>query len=215
VGATRRRPAPNLRQLSAAESKAKVLEAAKEVFASCSYEQVKVAEIAERAGVAHGLVFHHFGSKRELYLAVLAEYRDRLANLHDEDTSAATGLRVRRSLRAHVDFMAGHREVALRVILARSGPGAEEFTRSQQAGLDKTAAILGIDLDSPALRATMRAYADSVDELVRSWLTGEVATVADDLVEAIVALLQGALRAAGRIDPGYTPDATVRSLNRR
>jgi hypothetical protein len=50
-----------------------------------------------------------------------------------------TGLRVRCILRAYVDFVAAHREVALRVILVRSGPGAEEFTRSQQAGLAKTA----------------------------------------------------------------------------
>lgn len=44
----------------------RMLEAAVELFADRPFDDVQVGKIAERAGVAHGLMFHHFGTKRGL-----------------------------------------------------------------------------------------------------------------------------------------------------
>ena len=51
-----------------AETKRRLISIAVEVFAENDYDQVTVADIAERAGVAHGLLFHYFKSKRGIYL---------------------------------------------------------------------------------------------------------------------------------------------------
>lgn len=48
-----------------------ILVAAEALFRESEYSSVPLAAVAERAGVTRGLVHHYFGSKRDLYLAVI------------------------------------------------------------------------------------------------------------------------------------------------
>lgn len=48
-----------------------ILEACLPVFARHGYDNTSTAMLAEAAGVSKALLFHHFGSKKELYLALL------------------------------------------------------------------------------------------------------------------------------------------------
>lgn len=50
-----------------------------------------MAAIARSAGSAHGLLFHHFGSKRGLYLAVLEETTRRRRRRFADIDEAAVG----------------------------------------------------------------------------------------------------------------------------
>ena len=61
-----------------------LLEAATELFASRDPASVSVRDIASRAGVNHGLVHRHFGSKDQLRLAVM----DRLARQVNDGVGA-------------------------------------------------------------------------------------------------------------------------------
>jgi AcrR family transcriptional regulator len=65
--------------------RAQILEAAMEVFGSKGSANGTLAEIAEQAGMTHAGVLHHFGSKQNLLLEVLA-YRDQadVAELTDQ-----------------------------------------------------------------------------------------------------------------------------------
>jgi AcrR family transcriptional regulator len=54
------------------ERKAQILEAALGVFAREGLAATKIADIAMAAGTSHGLVYHYFGSKEEIF-AVLVE----------------------------------------------------------------------------------------------------------------------------------------------
>lgn len=58
-------------RLPAAERRAAVVEAAARVFAASSYRGTTTAEIAREAGVSEPVLYRHFASKRELYLASL------------------------------------------------------------------------------------------------------------------------------------------------
>jgi AcrR family transcriptional regulator len=55
-----------------------VLEAATRVFSRSSYRGATTAEIATEAGVSEPILYRHFGSKRELYLACLDHAWQRL-----------------------------------------------------------------------------------------------------------------------------------------
>jgi TetR/AcrR family fatty acid metabolism transcriptional regulator len=55
------------------EKRRAILHAAVRVFAEKGYEGCRIADIAKRAGVAYGLVYHYFRSKEELLEQVLAE----------------------------------------------------------------------------------------------------------------------------------------------
>lgn len=51
--------------------KEQILDACLTVFARYGYENTSTAMLAEAAGVSKALLFHHFKSKKELYLSVL------------------------------------------------------------------------------------------------------------------------------------------------
>lgn len=52
-------------------SREKVLEAARQLFATKGYGETSVDEIAERAGVAKGTIYTHFSSKDEILVTIL------------------------------------------------------------------------------------------------------------------------------------------------
>ena len=52
------------------DRRARILEAALSEFADKGYAAASTNSIAEQAGVAKGLIFHHFGSKEDLFVAV-------------------------------------------------------------------------------------------------------------------------------------------------
>ena len=57
---------PSSRAKPAAEKRRLILDAAVRVFARQGFHACRVADIADEAGVAYGLVYHYFGSKDEV-----------------------------------------------------------------------------------------------------------------------------------------------------
>ena len=61
------------RPASAEEKRRLILSAAVRVFARDGFHTSRVGDIAEEAGVAHGLLYHYFSSKDEVLLTVFSE----------------------------------------------------------------------------------------------------------------------------------------------
>jgi AcrR family transcriptional regulator len=89
-------PRSGRRELRRQETRARIVEAAAELFAERGFDAVSVAEIARRAGVVEKTVFNHFPLKEGLVFeadppirgALLAAVRDRPAG---ESVAAAAG----------------------------------------------------------------------------------------------------------------------------
>jgi AcrR family transcriptional regulator len=64
--------------VTAAETRARLLDAAAEVFAARGYEGTRVADIARAAGVSNGALYTHFASKAELLVESLRTRGPRL-----------------------------------------------------------------------------------------------------------------------------------------
>ena len=60
------------REEKKAESRRRILEAARDVFFRDGFMPANLDEVAEKAGVAKGTLYRYFESKAELYVAVLA-----------------------------------------------------------------------------------------------------------------------------------------------
>jgi AcrR family transcriptional regulator len=73
--------APSYSRLAPDARRDLILEAARRVFVRSSPDAASTAEIAREAGVTRGLVHHYFGTKRELYLAVVADLAATLPEL--------------------------------------------------------------------------------------------------------------------------------------
>jgi AcrR family transcriptional regulator len=59
-----------------AETRRVMLEAAREVFIERGFAEAGVAEVVERAGSSVGSLYHHFGGKSELFLALWEDHQD-------------------------------------------------------------------------------------------------------------------------------------------
>lgn len=68
-------------RLTATERRASVVETACRVFAKSSYRGSTTAQIARATGVTEPVLYRHFASKRELYLACLDAAWERLKQL--------------------------------------------------------------------------------------------------------------------------------------
>jgi AcrR family transcriptional regulator len=68
---------------TATDRREQLLRAAVHVFAERGYHQARVGDIAEEAGVAHGLLYHYFSSKEDVLRTIFRESWSRLiAALH-------------------------------------------------------------------------------------------------------------------------------------
>lgn len=61
------------KHLSEAERRAQILRAARSVFVERGFLAARVEDIARRAGLSKGAVYFYFSSKRELFMALVAE----------------------------------------------------------------------------------------------------------------------------------------------
>jgi AcrR family transcriptional regulator len=89
--------------------RAQLLDAALEVFVTHGYHSAGMDEIAERAGVSKPVLYQHFPSKLELYLALLDTSCDALLHGVREalDSAPANKERVAATMAAFYDYVAG------------------------------------------------------------------------------------------------------------
>src|SRR5690606_30831623 len=70
-------------------TKARLVEAALDQFGSSGFDAVGVGDLAAKAGVTTGALYHHFGSKHGLYAAVRDDVEKRIT---DRLEGAAAGV---------------------------------------------------------------------------------------------------------------------------
>src|ERR1700729_2048362 len=69
--------APSGRPKRAEVTRGALLTAAGSVFAVSGYADASVDEIVEKAGTSVGTLYHHFGSKADLYVRLYLDYQSR------------------------------------------------------------------------------------------------------------------------------------------
>jgi AcrR family transcriptional regulator len=68
-------------------NRARILKAARKVFAERGYHGATIGQIADQAGLSNGAVYYNFASKEDLFLALLDEWRTELI----QDAAKAAG----------------------------------------------------------------------------------------------------------------------------
>ena len=89
------------------ERRGQLLGAASEIFVDRGYHAAGMDEIADRAGVSKPVLYQHFSSKLELYLAVLAQHVDNLVSGVRQALRTTTDnrQRLRAAVQAFFDFI--------------------------------------------------------------------------------------------------------------
>ncbi len=209
---------PTRRQMSAEQTRRKLLAVAMDEFSRRPYAEVTVGEIAKAAGVAHGLLSHHFNGKPGLYAETLRDVTRQLAEATQSDPTAPSGEQIRYRLRAYVDFIAQNEGIARNLILGGAEPGPEAcdvLDSGRCSGIRAICGTLGLDSEHPAVSMSMTVFVKAADAAAGAWLDAGQPFTPDRVVDALVELLRGALHSAKQLDPSLDVSEALADLDDR
>ena len=173
-----------------------LLDAARDVFAQSGFAEANIADVVSRAGASVGSLYHHFGGKADLYLALFEDYQAR------QEERAAAAVRDAR-LQGKVDpadlFLAGagaylrgcweERGLA-RLFLAGGGPSGFELIarRRYREWTRVNAALLRADeqpMGETLVLVLTSVVAEAGSEVAVQETEEEAFRLADEVIELI------------------------------
>jgi AcrR family transcriptional regulator len=193
---------PNRRgnRLPRDERRGQLLIVASDVFVDRGYHAAGMDEIAERAGVSKPVLYQHFSSKLELYLAVLNRHVDNLVSGVQQALSTTTDnrQRLRAAVQAFFDFIE-HDGQGYRLIFENDNVTEAEVAAqvrvATESCTDAVFALISADSGLDPHRARMIAVglvSLSVDS-ARYWLDSDRPITKSDAVEGTVQFAWGGL----------------------
>ena len=194
-------------------TKAKLLQAAKEVFEEDGFLEARISDIAERAGLSYGSFYHYFPSKEEIFREVAAVHERQLGAavvaetaLVDPADDAPVAARFEAANRR---FLAEYRREArlMRVIeqVSRYDPtlNTARLDRHQAYAQRLADAIRGLQRDGeadPGIDPTIgsQVLMAMVTRFAEAWFVqGRIDCTLDQGVEQLNRLCRNALRVRG------------------
>lgn len=197
-GATKRKRA---KRLAPSERRAQILAVATEIFRERPYGEVSLDDIAREAGIARGLINHHFGTKRDLYVEVVRRIMS-VPELPVPEYVHGQTLRQRLDLAVGtwLDAIERNRDIWLDSVQT-SGMGdpqiAEITEDARETAARRAAQIMGlgpVEQLSPERMGMLRAWEALAEASVRQWLEYGRLTrrqVHDLVVETAVRMAEG------------------------
>ena len=177
-------------------TRATLLNAAREVFAESGFAEANIAEVVSRAGASVGSLYHHFGGKADLYLALFEDYQSR------QEERAAAAVRQARAdgvtdpaelvLAGAASYLRGcwdERELA-RMFLAGGGPSGFELIarRRYREWTHVNATLLRAD-DQPLGDTLVLVLTSVVAEAGSEVAVQDTAEDADRLADEVLELI--------------------------
>jgi len=195
------------RSRKGAQTRARLLDAAKQIFEERGFLEARVSDIAERAGLSHGAFYHYFDSKEQIFREVAKALDDRLSEPMDSVILAPTSTvnpqeRLFVAIHRHLD---AYREEAriMRVIEQVARYDEHVFAVRAAAGArhrrqiaDSIGRMQRRRLADPKLDPEIAAAAlgSMVERFAEMWLAqGQLEADLDDAAETLTALFVNAL----------------------
>ena len=181
-----------------ASTRTALLVAAREVFAAAGFADTAVADIVDRANASVGSLYHHFGGKAELYLALFVEFQERqearaaaaVRSAREEGETDVFGLFLVGS-RAFLEGCWTERDLA-RIFLAGGGPPGFDLVarRRYREWTRRNAILLSSSSDEPWGDALILILTTVVNTAGHEVAVCEDEVAAQALSEDILVLIQ-------------------------
>ncbi|TVR25450.1 MAG: TetR/AcrR family transcriptional regulator [Ilumatobacter sp.] len=179
-------------RLSATARREQVLDVALEVMGRAGYHGASMNDIAEAAGVTKPVLYQHFDSKRELFLALLDEVGNRLLSAIANATAEAPDgkSKTERGFRAYFHWVANDHD-AFMLLFGGGARRDDEFREAVRRITDHAASaiapLIAVDIDDEERRT---------------------------IAHALVGLAEGASRRLVDRGEPFDPDVVARSVSR-
>jgi TetR/AcrR family transcriptional regulator, fatty acid metabolism regulator protein len=181
---------------AAIDRRRQILDAAIRVFARQGFHSTRVADIADEAGVAYGLVYHYFKSKDEVLNELFSErWSLLLAAIDEADRSAQ--LTPRAKLEAAAGFIVEsyrHDPELMKVIIVEVTRAANSFGRTHlpeiRRAYDSIARIVAEGQESGAFRRDVdpafasMAFYGAIEQLLSGWIFDLIPAADSDFEQA-------------------------------
>jgi AcrR family transcriptional regulator len=179
------------------ETRRVLLDAAREVFADAGFADASVASVVERAGSSVGSLYHHFGGKAELFLALWEEWQS------SQETRAAAAVAAARrggerrpmalfltGARGFLDGAWEGRAIGL-LFLDKDGPPGFDLMRRRRGRewLRQNALLLQVGED-PIGRVTAAVLTTVIGETSREVMSSRTREEADAIIAAALTMIE-------------------------
>jgi AcrR family transcriptional regulator len=177
-------------------TRATLLAAAADVFSASGFADANITDVVAKAGASVGSLYHHFGGKADLYLALFDEYQ---ANQEHRAAEAVRGARLQGTSDTMQLFLVGttaylrgcweQRDLA-RVFLDGGGPSGSELIarRRYREWVRVNTALLNTD-EQPLGDTLVLVLTSVVAEAGREVAVQESEAAAMQLVDEFIELL--------------------------
>ena len=122
------------RTTRSAQTRERIIAAATEVFARSGFHGAKVADIAEQAGIAYGLVYHYFHNKEDILAAIFTERWAQYVTYLHEVGGMEIGFREQMRRLVHFWVEVYRREPDLMTVMINEVTRSYEFLESHDIG---------------------------------------------------------------------------------
>ncbi|MFF4953119.1 TetR/AcrR family transcriptional regulator [Streptomyces chattanoogensis] len=145
-----------------------------EMLADRSLDELSTDEVARRAGISRGLLFHYFDSKRDFFRAVVRAACDRFTAATEPDPALEPVPWMRAFIAGFVAYVMEHRPVYLALVRGAAGshPAVTDILDETRETLARRVRDgqrrLGMP-DAPRLDLASRAWMAFAEEAVISW----------------------------------------------
>jgi AcrR family transcriptional regulator len=182
-----------------ADRRQELLDAAVRVFARKGFRAARVGDIAEEAGVAHGLLYHYFRSKDEVLETIFRETWQRL--VAETERIEASGVPLREQLRRFARIYLGSwlatpeligvlvREIARSPQVGRTVDEIGGVFRSLERMIDASRGRGEVRADCDATLAAWAVYG-ALEEILTGWVLGQLPNEEEDVERAVATVVE-------------------------
>jgi AcrR family transcriptional regulator len=196
------------RSIAQEEKRRLILDAAVRVFARRGYHGARVGDIAQEAGIAHGLLYHYFSSKEEVLQTIFRENWGELIERFRLVEAAEEAAPDKLAGIAKILLRTWRNDPALVTVMVREVARSEQL-QTQVSEVREAFAILRGVIEQGQAEGAFRADLDSrfaswavyggLEEILTGWVLGGLPDGDDDVARAERTVIELALR-------GLSPD---------
>lgn len=182
-------------RLSTAQRREQLLAIGRRMFSNRAFDELSMDDVAKRAGVSKGLLYHYFGDKRGYYQAVLGQVAVEVLDVTTFPTDLDDAGAVRHAVDAFLHYVEANEPFYKALVRGGVGSDAavqaqlEEVRRSIQ---DRLIERLQLPSDTDTLRIVY-GWIGFVEFTTLDWLERDrtsLGSLAAVLISSLIALLE-------------------------
>ncbi|MFE9794167.1 TetR/AcrR family transcriptional regulator [Streptomyces goshikiensis] len=194
--------------------RAELIAIGRRLFADTSYDALSMDDIAKQAGVAKGLIYYYFTSKRGYYLAIVEDSVAELVARAGGDTDLPGVERVRRTIEGYLAYAEHHQAAYRTIVTGGVGSDAEVLAIRDTVREELVAAIAegayGRREIPPIARLALVGWLAAVEGTTLEWIAAPADGVdgrpdRDRLGALLVRQLRATLTVIGEFVPECPP----------